>query len=245
MALLCMVPVQARVKARTKSLTSKKSEREQPLREQDILDAALALIRADGVDALGMRGLADKLGVSPMAIYYYVPNKEELLHRVAESLLASVPTPAPSPAVWEQQMRDYAMAVWELLSGCPGLSRVVLERPPLKASRRLGLHGLSLLRSAGFDEHTAMLGLLSFQTYLSGVLSAQARAYRPSRGAGTARRRRRLSPEDRRLAALFARLSAREWMEFGLDAMLAGIRARRPGRRAKATRRRGGVAARA
>lgn len=222
------------MKAGTRSrANSKNREREAPLSEQDILDAALQLIRVHGVDALGMRGLAQELGVSPMAIYYYVPNKEELLRRVAESLLAEVPTPAPLPDAWERQMRDYAMAIWERLSACPGLSRVVLERPPFKAARRLTLYALSLLRVAGFDEHTAILCVLSFHTYLNGVLSAQANMHRPNsrKPKSKSKRQKSLAPEDRHLAKHLEQLNAREWMEFGLETMLAGIRARHAERR--------------
>jgi AcrR family transcriptional regulator len=234
MALLCIVSGEINVKTRKKSGDSAKNrERERPLGEQDIIDAALAMIRARGVDALGMRGLAQKLGVSPMAIYYHVPNKAELLHRVAESLLAGVPTPTPSPEAWQQQLRDHAMYVWELLSACPGLSRVVLERPPVKASRRLVLHSLSLLRVAGFDERTAILCLLSFHTYLAGVLSTQARMARPRRRASKGRGHRSLSPEERGLVQHIEQLNAREWMEFGVETVLAGIRARHEERRKK------------
>jgi AcrR family transcriptional regulator len=238
MVLLCIVPGEISVKAVTRSRESKNRERERPLGEQDIIDAALALIRAHGVDALSMRGLAQKLGVSPMAIYYHVPNKAELLHRVAESLLAEVPTPTPSVDAWQQQMQDHAMAVWELLSACPGLSRIVLERPPVKASRRLILHTLSLLRVAGFDERTAILCLLSFHTYLAGVLSTQARMVRPRRRTSKGKRQSSLSPEDRRLAQHFEQLNAREWMEFGVQTVLAGISARRAELRPKAPGRR-------
>lgn len=209
-----------------KPSSRKKVEREQPLSEQDIVDAALRLIRARGIDALSMRGLAQELGVSPMAIYYYVPNKERLLLRVAESLLQGVPTPEPSPEHWERQLRECAISAWELLSSCPGLSRIVLERPPIKASRRLNRHMIAVLRSAGFDERTTMLGLLSFQTYLAGVLAIQAAMQRKPRA--VAARRRQLAPEDRRLLELFVEIQPREFMTFGLDSVLAGIRTLQP-----------------
>jgi AcrR family transcriptional regulator len=216
------------VSARKKSKpgSRKKFEREQPLSEQDILDEALQLIRARGIEALSMRGLAQELGVSPMAIYYYVPNKERLLLRVAEALLQAVPTPEPSPAHWEQQMRECAISVWELLSSCPGLSRIVLERPPIKASRRIAQHLFSLLRAAGFDERTTMLGLITFQTYLAGVLAVQAATQRQVRPG--AKRRRPLAPDDRRLLERFAQIPPREFMTFGLESVITGIRTHQP-----------------
>lgn len=206
----------------------KNRERERKLSEQDILEGAAHLIRVRGVDALSMRGLARKLGVSPMAIYYYVPSKEVLLNRVAESLLSSLPTPTPSPDAWERQMRDYAMSVWELLSIHPGLSRSVLERPPIKASRRLSQYAFSLLAAGGFDEMTALRCLFGFHTYLAGVLSVEAQLERPSTRKAEARWRKRLSPEELRVASQFDQFDARSRMEFGLETLLAGIRSRRP-----------------
>jgi AcrR family transcriptional regulator len=243
---MCIVPGEVDVKGGTKSRVSSKPkrEREQPLSEQSILDAALELIRVHGADALGMRGLAQELGVSPMAIYYHVPNKEELLHRVVESVLAEVPTPAPSPDTWEQQMRAYALAIWKLLSTYPGLSQAILARTPVVATQRLSSYGLSVLRIAGFDQRTALLCLSTFHTYLLGVLTVQASMHRRRSRKSKSKRPRIRSPEQHQLAEQLAQLSAHEWMDSGLETMLTGIRrqledkkergaARRDGRRTR------------
>ncbi|MFK4089277.1 TetR/AcrR family transcriptional regulator [Kribbella sp. NPDC020789] len=50
-----------------------------------IADAALAIIRAAGVDGLTMRGVAERLGVRAPSLYHHVPNKAELLDLVARN----------------------------------------------------------------------------------------------------------------------------------------------------------------
>lgn len=210
-----------------RAVPPKRSPRSPRLSEQEVFAAALALIEAHGVEALAMRGLAQKLGVTAMAIYHYVPSKEALLDRLAESLLATVQTPEPSSRSWEAQLRAYALSIWDCLSPYPGLSRSVLERPPIKAFGRLNMYVLSLLRAAGFDQARALLAMLSVQTQLGGALAAQARFAGPSRR----RRRRRaagarvkVTPEAQQMIEHLRSLDARAWMEFGLDALIAGLR---------------------
>lgn len=51
-----------------------------------IVDAALAVIRADGVDGLTMRAVADRLHVRAPSLYHHVHNKSELLDLVVRNV---------------------------------------------------------------------------------------------------------------------------------------------------------------
>ena len=53
--------------------------------EQAILDAARDVLARDGVDALSMRSVAERVGMSATAIYHYFANKEALVERVVEA----------------------------------------------------------------------------------------------------------------------------------------------------------------
>lgn len=64
------------------------TKRDTTLNEQQVLDAALRLVQHSGPERLSMRALATELGVTPMAVYRYVPNKEALLERVRDWALA-------------------------------------------------------------------------------------------------------------------------------------------------------------
>jgi TetR/AcrR family tetracycline transcriptional repressor len=63
-------------------------------RGQDVIDAALALLDSGGLAGLSMRRLAADLDVQPSALYHHVPNKQTLLGRVADEMLATVAWPA-------------------------------------------------------------------------------------------------------------------------------------------------------
>ncbi len=83
----------------------KSATQERTLSESAILDATLALIRRNGADALTMRQLADELGVSAMASYYYVESKDALLRRVGDYVYASVEVPSKGSGIWYERLR--------------------------------------------------------------------------------------------------------------------------------------------
>lgn len=67
-----------------------------PLNHDDVIDTAVELLRAHGLADLTMRRLARELDVQPGALYWHVDNKQTLLVRVAERMLADVGTAAGS-----------------------------------------------------------------------------------------------------------------------------------------------------
>jgi TetR/AcrR family transcriptional regulator, tetracycline repressor protein len=72
--------------------------KEQLSRER-IVNAALSLVDAEGIEGLSMRRLGAALGVDPMAVYYYVPNKEALLDVVVEAVMAEVDMGVDDPSL--------------------------------------------------------------------------------------------------------------------------------------------------
>ena len=65
------------------------------LEADEIVDAAIVILRERGLDAVSMRNVADRLGVSTMPLYSRVGNKEALIDAVADQLLADL---APAAA---------------------------------------------------------------------------------------------------------------------------------------------------
>jgi TetR/AcrR family tetracycline transcriptional repressor len=59
---------------------------EEPLSHERIVSTALAIVDEEGLPALSMRRLATALGVDPMAIYYYLPNKAALQDAIVEAV---------------------------------------------------------------------------------------------------------------------------------------------------------------
>jgi TetR/AcrR family tetracycline transcriptional repressor len=82
---------QHRKKIAVKVRSRSKPRADPPAMSKDrVVDAALALVDAQGVDGFGMRGLAEALGVYPTAIYWYVANRNALLAEVVAHALRDV-----------------------------------------------------------------------------------------------------------------------------------------------------------
>ncbi len=71
--------------------------------------AAVELLDEYGLADLTMRRLGDALGVRAGALYHHVPNKQTLLARVADGVLAAVPAPVgpwrSGLAAWASDLR--------------------------------------------------------------------------------------------------------------------------------------------
>ncbi len=64
-----------------------------PLHRDAIVDAAIELANAFGVESLTMRKLADRLGFKVMALYNHVANKNELLSLMADRVATEISIP--------------------------------------------------------------------------------------------------------------------------------------------------------
>jgi AcrR family transcriptional regulator len=94
------------------------------LSREQVVGAAVDLLRRYGLGDLTMRRLARELGVAPGALYWHVANKQELLVEVADVLLAEIPTPSGDrPAA--ESLTGLAVALREALVQVPDAADVV------------------------------------------------------------------------------------------------------------------------
>lgn len=91
-----------------------------------IVDAALELIDADGVEALSMPKLAKRLGVGVMSLYTHVDSKDDLLDSVAQRVLAGLP--APSGGDWQTRLACHFRDLRAALTRHPGLGMVLATK---------------------------------------------------------------------------------------------------------------------
>ncbi|MEZ5239979.1 MAG: TetR family transcriptional regulator [Microthrixaceae bacterium] len=98
--------------ATTTSRTMSRDTSHAGLTAEAVVDAALAIVEAEGADALSMRRLASELGVATTSIYWHVGNRDQLLvaliGRLAERL-GSSEVHGDDPA---EQVRCAARNIW-------------------------------------------------------------------------------------------------------------------------------------
>ena len=73
-----------------------------------VVAAAIDVIDADGLSALTMTRVAERLGVTTMAIYRYVPGKTELVDLAVDAALGPPPVPGEGP--WRSEIARWARA---------------------------------------------------------------------------------------------------------------------------------------
>ena len=71
--------------------------RPRSLTPDQLASAALAVLDREGLAGLSMRAVAKELGMSTMALYRYVDDREELEGLVVERVLSAVDTTPPEP----------------------------------------------------------------------------------------------------------------------------------------------------
>ncbi|MDH2425957.1 TetR/AcrR family transcriptional regulator [Sphaerisporangium sp. TRM90804] len=73
-----------------------------------IVDAAIAVADTEGMPALSMRAVGERLGRTAMALYTYVPNKGELLDLMYDRALSEVPTEFEGKPSWRDAVTSWA-----------------------------------------------------------------------------------------------------------------------------------------
>lgn len=204
------------------------------LSRDQVAQAALELADSDGLEALSMRALADRLDVGTMTLYGYFRNKDELLDAVVDAAVGEGTLPEPD-GDWKEQLRTVVLYARASLLRHPSLVELRVRRPVLRPEAlRFSERCLAILRSAGFDvrEGTAAFRLIFTYTFGFAALSPAGSTEDDRRTAFAALA---ALPPDEYPALAEARAEASEAMggedvfEYGLDRILDGLEARLAG----------------
>lgn len=203
-----------------------------------VVDGALSLADAEGLEAVTIRRLAKDLGVTPMALYWHFRSKDELLEGVAARIFEQVDLSVDASATWQEQLRALLDSLLGVLRAHPSTAillstRTVSSEGSLRATEVV----LDILRRGGFSPteatQVARHALSTVVNLVGGEPGVVIREQ--SDGLLDARRRARLFleslPPERypRLVEAAGPLSEGvapdTYFAFGLDLLLTGIEA--------------------
>lgn len=95
-------------------------------REQIVADA-LSLLSASGIEGLSMRAVAARLGVTPMALYRHVRDKEDLEDAILDLVLGQLEIP-PRTVSWPDRLRALAHSGRRLINDNPAVANLIFTR---------------------------------------------------------------------------------------------------------------------
>jgi AcrR family transcriptional regulator len=220
-------------------------QNETPARDADrtrlskaaVVERALALADALGLDALTIRKLAQELGVTPMALYWHFRSKEELLAALGDRVWTEIGIDLDPAADWTDQLRSLLESLVTMLRARPCASQLLLAGEKLhgEASLQAAEVALEVLQRGGFGpRHASALTRGALWTGLMLVMSEP--GYDPSLSEQERTELQRQSqirlamlPPDRfpRVVAAAVPMTACDDPEFhyqlGIDLFIAGV----------------------
>lgn len=173
------------------------------LSRERIVRAAVDLADAEGLAALSMARLAERLGCGTMSLYRHVANKDEL---VTFMLAASVGRPPVTDAGnWTAALTDWATALWEVYHRHPWVLQAVAAGPPADPGQVAWLDaGLAALGRTGLAEREKLAAVMAILHFVRGAAAVDIEAGRTDWPNYPALLRRLLDPD--RFPALAAAL---------------------------------------
>ncbi len=200
------------------------------LSRAQVLDAAMSVADADGLDALSMRRVAAVLGVQAMTLYHYFPSKAALLDGLVERLLEGSRGFLVPGNAWDRALHDYAVELRVTLMRHPRIVGLALTRPLSTKDALAGIErGLRILADAGFSVGRALDVLNVVTIFVIGhtIAEVQIPADADSIATGSVGSLARLDPHEFPLVSEAARSGQGtdddERFRFGLAALLAGL----------------------
>lgn len=206
-----------------------------------LVEAALELLAAAGLEGLSTRRLAERLGVKSPALYWHVHNKDELLGLVADAVCARMALPSPD-LPFRARIEALAWEYRRMLLAWPDAARLFAEQAPT-GPHRMQLYDAAVgaFLDAGCTPSEAIALATFLRHYLLGMIAEEARQQRPER-AGTPSPTTALGvelsglvtlddyPHLRDATGLLQAIEPEATFRLGLDILLDGLE-RRIGRR--------------
>jgi AcrR family transcriptional regulator len=132
-----------------------------------IVETAVRIGDTEGLDAVSMARVANELGFTPMSLYRYVTNKDELLQLMWNASALGAEDLVLKGRGWRAKLRMWAMVQREMIDRHPWITQMPMAAPPLAPNSltfvERGLESLDNTALSDADK-LRVIGLLSSYT---------------------------------------------------------------------------------
>ncbi|GAB2670689.1 TetR/AcrR family transcriptional regulator [Kribbella swartbergensis] len=137
---------------------------------EDITRAAIELADAEGLGAVSMARVAERLGNSTMALYRHVKSKDELLVLMSDAALER-PEPLPDGVDWRTGLTFWAEGVLSAIRNHPWYSKLPISGPPAGPNNLAWFDAaLGALKDTGLPEEAKVGVVMGLITYVQGEI---------------------------------------------------------------------------
>jgi AcrR family transcriptional regulator len=127
-----------------------------PLSEEVIVDAALEILRAEGLDAVTMRRVASELDTGPASLYVYIRGRDKLREAMLDRVSSTIPLQTPDPSRWREQVLEQLTRLLHALEAHPGIAQVAVANiPTTERAMVFAENLLAMLLAGGVDSRDA------------------------------------------------------------------------------------------
>jgi AcrR family transcriptional regulator len=133
--------------------------RPRTLDRESVVDAALRVLDAEGLDAVTIRRVAEELGTSGTALYTYVRDKDQLVELLVDRVIGEIDAPADGSLPWQEQMRRHAREIRRTFAEHRDVARATLGHVPQGERAMVVMDAvLGRLREAGLPDRVLAFG---------------------------------------------------------------------------------------
>lgn len=134
-----------------------------------IVSAARAMADAEGLQAVSMRVLAERLACTPRALYRHVSDKDEVLELLADQALAEIPTPSVSMP-WQMALAEFFTDMYQLLAASPAVATIIAQQAVTGEHFRAHAdHLVGRLLEAGLPPKVAVEAVIALAQFTLGA----------------------------------------------------------------------------
>ncbi|MBO9581200.1 MAG: TetR family transcriptional regulator [Sphingobium sp.] len=139
------------------------------LDQNQIVREAVALLTEEGLDAVSLRKVATRLGVSVSSLYWHVKDKEALFGLMSASIFGACIDAVKPSTDWRQWLHDFGVSLWDAqITIKDARQLIVIARPQASLAEKALGRILHILSTLGLPEARAIVAQRSVQALVTG-----------------------------------------------------------------------------